>query len=94
MKIMCFRTIIQTYCEDWPRGYGLFVFDLTPDFNHSDHYSLLRTGNIRLEADFENSNDNSDDNSEKEAITILIFAEFDNMIEITHGRNILYDYAS
>ena len=72
--------------HEWSRA--LFEFDLTPDFDHDDHYSLVRNGNLRLEADFEpNSHPN-------DSINILVYAEFDNMIEITHGRNIIYDYTS
>ena len=68
--------------HEWSRGYALFAFDL------DDHNSLVRNGNLRLEADFEpNSHPN-------DSINILVYAEFDNMIEITHGRNIIYDYTS
>ena len=73
--------------EDWKKGYALFVFDLTPDFDHDDHYSLMRTGNVRLEAVF------SGNGRASTTINMILLAEFDNMIEITHGRNIIYDYA-
>ena len=28
--------------DDWPRGYSLFSFDLTPDYDDEDHYPLIR----------------------------------------------------
>ena len=65
----------------------MFVFDLTPDFDHDDHYSLIRKGNVRLEAVF------SGNSRASTTINMILLAEFDNMIEITHGRNIIYDYA-
>ena len=41
--------------EDWSRGYALLAFDLTPDFNHGDHYSLVDHGKVKLELEFSKS---------------------------------------
>ena len=71
--------------EDWERGYGLMAFDLTPDFDYEDHYPLVKFGNLKIELEFDSRVPN--------AIEILVFAQFDNMIEINHNREIIFDYA-
>ena len=71
--------------EDWSRGYALLAFDLTPDFNHGDHYSLVDHGKVKLELEFSNRL--------TQAINILILSQFDNVIEIDKDRNILFDYS-
>ncbi|XP_066485954.1 uncharacterized protein F54H12.2-like [Tiliqua scincoides] len=35
--------------EDFARGYTLFAFDLSPDQECGEHYSLINTGNLRAE---------------------------------------------
>lgn len=72
--------------EDWPKGYSLFSFDLTPDFDGEDHYALIRHGNLRLEMNFAATLANT--------INIIVYAEFDNIIEISSNRNIQFDYSS
>ena len=71
--------------EDWGRGYALYAFDLTPDLDYDDHYPLVKHGNLRIEAEFSIALPNT--------ISVLVYAEFDNVIEITHNRNVIYDYS-
>ena len=71
--------------EDWSRGYALLAFDLTPDFSHTDHYSLIDHGKVKLELEFSNAL--------TQAINILVFSQFDNVIEIDKDRNIIFDYS-
>ena len=70
--------------SDWSRGYSLWAFDLTPDMDAEDHYALIKHGNLRLEVEFEEALD--------DPISVLIYAEFDNVVEITADRNIQVDY--
>ena len=70
--------------EDWDKGYSLFAFDLTPDYDDEDHYPIIKHGNLRLEINFATAL--------SKAINILVYAEFDNIIEITNNRNIQIDY--
>ena len=72
--------------EDWSRGYSLFSFDLTPDYDDEDHYPLIRHGNLRLEMNFGTTLPHT--------INIIVYAEFDNIIEINNNRNIQFDYTS
>ena len=71
-------------CEDWDKGYALFAFDLTPDYDDDDHYPIIKHGNLRLEINFTQAL--------PKAINILVYAEFDNIIEFTAERNIQRDY--
>jgi hypothetical protein len=75
-------TIIKR--DDWSRGYALYAFDLTPDMDSEDHYALIKQGNMRLEVEFASPLPTS--------INILVYAEFDSVIEITADRNIQFDY--
>ena len=77
-------TIIKR--EDWPRGYSLFSFDLTPDYDDDDRFPLIRHGNLRLEMNFASVLAHT--------INIIVYAEFDNIIEISNNRNIQFDYTS
>ncbi len=72
--------------EDWPRGYSLFSFDLTPDYNGEDHYALIKHGNLRLEMNF--------DTALAHTVNVIVYAEFDNIIEISERRNVQFDYSS
>ena len=71
--------------EDWDKGYSLFAFDLTPDYDDDDHYPIIKHGNLRLEINFGATLAN--------AINIIVYAEFDNIIEISNHRNIQMDYS-
>ena len=70
--------------EDWDKGYSLFAFDLTADYDDEDHYPIIKHGNLRLEINFARAL--------PKAINILVYTEFDNIIEITNNRNIQVDY--
>ncbi|XP_050791558.1 uncharacterized protein F54H12.2-like [Gopherus flavomarginatus] len=70
--------------EEFAQGYTLFAFDLSPDQECADHYSLIKTGNLRAEIRF------------GKALTItvnmIVYGSFDNVIEINQRRNVLFDY--
>lgn len=72
--------------QDWLRGYSLFSFDLTSDFDGDDHFALIKHGNLRLEMNFDAALVNT--------INVIVYAEFDNIIEISNNRNIQFDYTS
>ena len=70
--------------EDFLDGYSLFAFDLSPDKCNGDHFNLIKKGNLRLKLTF------------KEAVTVtltcFVYMEYDNMLEITKNRNIIFDH--
>lgn len=73
--------------DKYPDGYCLAVFDLTTDLScNESHWNIIKSGTLRAEIRF------SDPISE--AVTFIIFAEFDNVIEIDKHRNINIDYSS
>ncbi|KAL0810436.1 hypothetical protein ABMA28_010575 [Loxostege sticticalis] len=74
--------------ERYPKGYCLMAFDLTPDLsaNSSSHWNLIKHGSIRLEVRFENAL--------TETVNCIVYAEFDNLIEIDKNRNVSVDFSS
>jgi hypothetical protein len=69
---------------DWDKGYSLFNFDLTPDYDGYDRYPIVKHGNLRLQMQFSEPLPST--------INVIIYAEFDNIIEITGNRNVQFDY--
>lgn len=73
--------------SEYPNGYCLMAFDLTPDLSCNEpHWNLIKSGTLRSEIRF----------SEPltKTITLIVFAEFDNIIEVDKNRNIIIDYSS
>ncbi|XP_071948941.1 uncharacterized protein F54H12.2-like [Antedon mediterranea] len=70
--------------EDYARGYTLFAFDLTPDLSSSGHFNLIKHGNIRLEIQFATAL--------VETINVIVYSEFDSLIEIDKSRNVILDF--
>ena len=70
--------------SDWPKGYSLYVFDLTPDMDADDSYTLLKTGTVRLDLQFGVPLD--------AAVNVVVYAEFDQLIEITAEHNVSRAY--
>ena len=71
---------------EYAEGFTLFAFDLTPDLDQSGHFHLLRQGNLRLELHFKTAL--------PQTINVIVYAEFDNVIEIDKARNVLFDYSA
>lgn len=74
--------------KDYPNGYCLFVFDLTPDQSSrfAGHWNLVKTGSVRIELRF--------DKPLTGTINCLVYSEFDNLIEIDSSRQCIVDYNS
>lgn len=72
--------------EDYQNGYCLTAFDLTPDLSASSisHWNLIKNGSLRIELRF--------DKALTETINCIVYAEFDNIIEIDKNRNVIVDY--
>lgn len=69
-------------------GYCLLCFDLTPDLSASStsHWNLVRHGSVRLEVRF--------DMALSQTVNCIVYAEFDNVIEINKNRDVTVDYNS
>jgi hypothetical protein len=70
--------------EDYPNGYALLAFDLTPDLCSGDQFNLIRTGNLDLALTFTKSLPSS--------IVVIIYMEYDNLVEINNKYEVSYDY--
>jgi len=73
--------------DDYSIGFYLFAFDFTPDLsaNCAGHWNLVKHGSLRLEVRFE-----------KPLITTInciVYAEFDNVLEIDSFRQIIIDFS-
>lgn len=73
--------------EEYANGFSLLGFDLTEDMSaSSNHLSVPRQGSLRLDVQFSKPL--------PESIALIVYAEFDNLIEIDRDRNIFIDYSS
>ncbi|GBM28476.1 Uncharacterized protein F54H12.2 [Araneus ventricosus] len=72
--------------EEFSKGYAIYSFDLTPDLCDGSHFNLLHQGNLRVEAKFARALE--------ETVSVLVYAEFQNIIEITKSRHVLCDFAN
>lgn len=73
---------------EYPDGYCLFAFDLTPDLSahYADHWNLIKNGSIRVEVRF--------DKPLTKTINCVLYAEFDNVLEIDASRQIVVDFSA
>ena len=71
---------------DYIRGYSLLAFDLTPDLcSTSDHFSQKQKGNVSLEIQFTRGLPN--------AINLIVYAEFESLVEIDYSRHVTSDFS-
>ena len=69
---------------DYNNGYALYAFDLTPDLDDEGHFNLTRQGSVRLDLKFAAALPNT--------VTVIAYAEFENVIEIDRNRNVIFDF--
>jgi len=69
---------------DYAGGYALYAFDLTADLGEDDHFSLVRQGSVRLALKFSAAL--------AATITVVAYAEFENVIEVDRDRNVIFDF--
>ena len=60
--------------NDYPNGYFILAFDLTPDLCSSEHYNILKDGNLKIVLRFKN-----DAEIKNTAITLVVYLDFDNI---------------
>ena len=72
--------------EYFSRGHALYCFDLTPDLSSScsHHLNVAKTGNLQLELGFERSLPFTGN--------VIVYSEFDNIIEIDKDRVVTRNY--
>jgi hypothetical protein len=72
--------------EDYGKGNTLFGFDLPPDMSEVGAFQLIKQGNLRVEIHFADAL--------TATINVIMYAEFDNVIEIDRNRQVLFDYSA
>ena len=63
----------------------MYGFDLTADLGEDDHFSLARQGSVRLALKFSRALEAT--------VTVIAYAEFENVIELDRNRNVVFDFA-
>ena len=70
--------------DDFGNGYTFFGFDLTPDGCDGGCFHLVRKGNLRIEIHFAAAL--------AQTVNVVVYGEFEAVLEIDKGRNVIYDY--
>ena len=69
--------------EDYPGGFALYAFDLTPDMcKSSDYFNTVQRGSLTLALTLK---------KQDHAIGIVCYGDFENVIRIDAERNAIYD---
>ena len=69
--------------DDFGKGYTFFCFDLTPDACDGGCFHLVRKGNLRIEIHFATAL--------TQTVNVVVYGEFEAVLEIDKGRNVIYD---
>ena len=70
--------------DNYPQGFTLFAFDLTPDMcNTADYFNTVQRGTLSVDITFEKDT--------PEAISMVCYSDFENIIRIDSERNVIYD---
>lgn len=72
--------------SDYPKGYTLYAFDLSPDLSAGPHVSSIKQGNLRISFQFAEGLPST--------VNCIIYAEFDAHIEIDENRNVTYNWTA
>jgi len=70
--------------NDYANGYALYTFDRTADQGDEKNFNLMRQGSVRLVLKFSQAL--------AMTVTVVVYAEFENVIEIDRKRNVIYDF--
>ena len=70
--------------QEFAEGYTLFAFDITPDCCDGPHFNLVHKGNLRVEMHF--------DDPLEQTVNVIVYGEFESVLEIDRNRNVVYDY--
>ena len=70
--------------EEYAKGSTLFGFDLTPDMLEVGTFQLIKQGNLRVVIYFAEALAGT--------INVVLYAEFDNVIDMDRNRQVLFDY--
>ncbi len=90
---MNYNTGLDISREDYPKGYTLYAFDLTPDMcGASPYFNTIQRGSLTVDITFANAP--STQTSAPTAIAMVCYGDFENVIQIDSERNVIYDMSS
>ena len=69
--------------NDFPHGFALYGFDLSPDGSDGSNFNLIKEGNLSLTLRLQKP--------AAVSITIVCYMEFETILEIDRDRNIHYN---
>src|ERR1700759_2746108 len=72
--------------QEYENGYTLYAYDLSPDLSEEGYFNLIKEGSIRVELKFAQALPNT--------INVIVYAEFESVIEINREKQVLIDYAN
>ena len=72
--------------DEYASGYTLISFDTSPDLCQKTYLDPVTEGDIRLELQF--------GEALAQTVNVIIYAEFDQLIEINENREILHDFST
>ena len=70
--------------SEYPKGFALYAFNLSTD--SEDAYDILKSGSIRIDMKFAKAL--------PQTINVIVYAEFQNIIQIDSTRNVVLDWAN
>ena len=68
------------------QGFALYAFDLTPDMAEGSHVDPIKHGSIRMDIHFTTPF--------AETVNMIVYAEYNNVIQIDRARNVIKDFYS
>lgn len=70
--------------EEYKNGFALYAFDLTADMAEGGHVDPIKHGTIRMDIHFKTPL--------PETVNVILYSEYDNIIQIDRARNTVVDY--
>ena len=71
--------------SEYPGGYTLYCYELSPDGDTcNEHFNVVKNGNLRLDLNFGTALPHT--------VDVIVYAEFQNIIEVDKNRNIIFDF--
>ncbi len=90
---MNYNTGLDISREDYPKGYTLYAFDLTPDMcGTSPYFNTVQRGSLTVDITFADAPSTQDGNPT--AIAMICYGDFENVIQTDSERNVIYDMSS
>ena len=96
---MNYNTGLDISREDYPKGYTLYAFDLTPDMcGSSPYFNTVQRGSLTVDITFAKApstqSETLNGSDPPTAIAMVCYGDFENVIQIDSERNVIYDMSS